>query len=743
MSQQIEYRPVEVIAGDVAMASPDFAAADAEQGGLPHFDLQAIIAAVRRNLIAICAIIAGALALGVVVTLLLVPQFVATSRVLIEQQTDQIIESETVAPQAAAQDADRFLQTQVDIIRSRAIAERVVESENLASSEEFFEAQGAELPTQDDVVGGANAAKELDRMREEMAIELFQENLRVDLPLDSRLVSIGFQSASARMAANLANATAENFIESNLARKFDSSAYAREFLSQQLTEARAKLEQSERNLNQYSRAAGLIRVAGQGTNADQETTLSVTNETLTQINSAASLATAQRIEAEKRWNSISRAPLMSVPQVLQNSAVQDFLRQRAEIEAKLADERQRHLEDHPNVRALEAQVREINEQIQSVGNSIRRAVRVEYDAALDRENSLKSQVSGLRSAALDEQDRGVQYNVLKREAETDRALYNTLLTRFNEINATAGATSNNVSMVDEAQPPSKPSFPNPIINILMALLSGIVLAVAFVFLREQFDDVTRSPDDVERKLGLTLLGLIPRSEGESPTEELQDPKSPISEAYQSLVTNLRYSSSGGIPHTLTITSAQASEGKTTSANQLAREFAELGKRTLLIDADLRHPTLHRKLANEKQEGLTTLLAGERTVDEVLVASDHPNLSYISALPIPPDPAALLNSSRVAELIEDLSGRFDCVVFDAPPMLGLTDAATLAAHCDGVLLVVDSTSGRRGAVKAAMRRLAMVRAKIIGAVLTKFDARKAGGAYSYYGTDYYTYEAKEK
>lgn len=210
-----------------------------------------------------------------------------------------------------------------------------------------------------------------------------------------------------------------------------------------------------------------------------------------------------------------------------------------------------------------------------------------------------------------------------------------------------------------------------------------------------------------------------------------------------MVTNLRYSSSGGIPHTLTITSAQASEGKTTSANQLAREFAELGKRTLLIDADLRRPTLHRKLANEKQEGLTTLLAGERTVDEVLVASDHPNLSYISALPIPPDPAALLNSNRVAELIEDLSGRFDCVVFDAPPMLGLTDAATLAAHCDGVLLVVDSTSGRRGAVKAAMRRLAMVRAKIIGAVLTKFDARKAGGAYSYYGTDYYTYEAKEK
>ena len=703
-------------------------------------DLRRVGAAIRRNLLGIIAILVIALAAGVLVTLLMRPQYMATSQVLIEQQADAIIEGAETQAYTPPQETERFLQTQVDVIESRSLAERVVESENLADREDFFAAQGTDLPQPDALAGSdASGAEGLARLRRETAIGLVMDGLSVELPVDSRLVSIHFQSGDPVIAAEMSNSIAQNFIEANLARKFDSSAYAREFLAQQLQDARSKLEQSEKDLNAFSRAAGLIRVTGQGQNADQETTLSVTTETLQQLNEAASIATAERIMAENSWRNVANQPVSSIPQVLNNSAYTSLVRERAVVEAALAQEKARHLDEHPNVQALEAQANRIDEQIQDVGQSVKNSIRLAFEATRDRENEIRQQVGSVRDAALDEQDRGVQYNVLKRVAETDRALYNTLLTRFNELSATAGATSNNVSMVDVAQVPRTPSSPNLIINLVVALRGGTILAAGFVFLREQFDDVLRTPEDVERKLGIPLLGLIPMIQGNAPAEDLEDPKSPVSEAYQSLVTNLRYSTGQGIPRTLTVTSAQAGEGKTTSAGKLALEFAELGRKTLLIDADLRRPTLHRKLENRKQEGFTTVLAGERSVEEVVVPSGHPNLSYMTALPMPPDPAALLGGTQFDDLIANLLTKYDSVVFDAPPMLGLSDAPTLAAHTDAILVVIDAHSGHRGAVKSALRRLEMVNANVIGAVLTKFNPKNVSGEYSYYGSDYYTYD----
>ncbi|MBX7496417.1 polysaccharide biosynthesis tyrosine autokinase [Qipengyuania sp. 6B39] len=705
-------------------------------------DLRAILAAMRRNLIAIAAILATALLIGVVATLLMVPKFVATSQILVEQQADQIIDTEGPQPTVSGQESERFLQTQVDVIVSRSLAERVVESEGLADNEAFFAAQGVEYPTEEDLGGIYSGRNALSRLREDAAIELLQSGLSVNLPVDSRLVAISFESTDRVVAADIANAVATNFIEANLSRKFDSSAYAREFLGQQLADAREKLERSERELNQYSRAAGLIRVTGQGANADQETTLSVTNDTLVQLNAAASQAAADRIAAENRWRSIASQASGSIPQVLQNPAYQALLRQKSEIEAQLAVERARHLEEHPNVLALEAQQAKINQQLSDVGEAVKRSVRLEYEAARDRESDITGRVSAIRSDALDEQDRGVQYNILKREAETDRALYNTLLTNFNELNATAGATSNNVSLVDLAQPPRESSSPILILNVLVAMILGLIVAGVYVFLREHLDDVVRSPEDVERKLGINVLGIVPNVGDADPQEELADPKSPMSEAYASLVANLRYSSSGGLPRTLSVTSAQAGEGKSTTSFKLATDFAGLGRRTLLVDADLRRPTLHRRFEDREKEGLTAVLAGERSIDEVIVASDRPNLSLVSALPIPVDPSALLSSYKLEMIIEELKSRFDCIVFDAPPTLGLSDSPTISAHMDAVIMVIDASSGRRGAVKSGLRRLSMVNANVLGAVLTKFEAKRLGSEYSYYTSDYYAYSTKD-
>ena len=712
-------------------------------GDTPLFaiDVRSILAAVRRNIIPFIAIVAGAIAIGVIATVLAVPQYVATSRVLVELTSEGIIEDEVISG-AAYRDSDRFIQTQVDIINSESMAERVVESEGLADSEQFFAAMGADMPSEEDYADVELGPDGIAGQRRRLATRLLRGSVEAEAPIESGIVAISVQTGDKVVSADLANAVAANYIESNLARKFDSSAYARQFLAQQLAEARDKVEKSERDLNQYSREAGLIRVTGQTETGDRETTLSVTNDSLMQVNAAASAATAERIGAEDRWRNIANRPPMSVPQVLQNSAVQNLLVQRSRTEAELAEERSRHLDDHPNVIALNSQLERVNSQIDEIGSSIKRAVRLEYESAVDRENSLKNQVSSLRSDALNEQDRGVQFNLLRRVAETDRALYNTLLTRYNELNATAGAASNNVSLVDMASPPAAPSSPNLILNLLLATIAGLGLGAAFIFLRETMDDVMRTPDDVERKLGLPLLGLVPQVEQEDIQEELSDPKSSISEAYQSLVTNLRYASAEGLPRTLVVTSSQAGEGKTTTSQTLAREFAGLGRRGLLIDADLRRPTLHRIMADKTTEGLTALLAGEKTVDQVIVRSDYANLDYISALPIPPAPSALLATADFRGLIDQMLTRYDTIIFDAPPVLGLSDAPVVSTNVDAVLMVIDAAAGRRGAAKSALRRLEMVNAPVIGAILTKFDARAAGGEYSYYGADYYAYSASD-
>ncbi|MDG5750971.1 polysaccharide biosynthesis tyrosine autokinase [Qipengyuania sp. XHP0211] len=717
---------------------PQHADGDEQDGNLLGFDLSAVLFALRRHWLAIVAFFVVAIILGVIATLLMTPVYTATSRVLVEQEADQIIEGSDTQPSVAPQDAERFLQTQVDIIQSRALAEKVIQNEGLSTDPLYFDALGGEYPTEETMEDSYTGPEGLADLREDVAIDLLQENMTATLPIDSRIVSISVETTDQALSARLSNSIAENYIAGNLDRRFDSSSYAREFLAQQLEEARENLAESERELNQYSRAAGLIRLnseSGEG----QGGTLSVTNDTLISLNSAAGSARAGRIAAQESWQNIANQPLMSIPQVLENPAIQGLLRQKSEAEAQLAEERARHLDGHPTVIALSAQVDRIDEQINQVGRSIKDSVRTQYQSAIDRERALTGQVEQLRSAALDEQDRGVQYNVLKRVADTNRSLYDTLLSRFNELNATAGATSNNVSIVDRAEVPRKPTSPSLLINLILSLLGGGLFAAGYVALREHFDDVVRSPEDVERKLGMPMLGLIPRAEdADELAEARDDPKSSINEAYQSLVTNLFYATSTGLPDVLMVTSAQASEGKTTTSNAIARSIARLGKSVVLVDGDLRRPTLHKAIGKPDQSGLTEVLGGHKTVDEVLLPSEVEHLHYMTAMPIPPDPSLLLGSPRLEGVLDELRSRYDVVIVDCPPVLGLSDAVTWSAKVDGALLVVDSSRGQRGSVKASHRRLQLVDAPLLGVVLTKFDPDAAGGSYSYYGYGYYAY-----
>jgi capsular exopolysaccharide synthesis family protein len=320
-------------------------------------------------------------------------------------------------------------------------------------------------------------------------------------------------------------------------------------------------------------------------------------------------------------------------------------------------------------------------------------------------------------------------------------LYDGLLQRYRELSAAAGITTNNISVIDKAETPNRPIWPRPLLNAAIGFLAGLFLSLLLVFLKEKFDDSVRSPDDVERKLGQPLLGTAPLLRGNSsdPVVALEDPRSLISEAHYAMRMSLELSSDQGLPGALLVTSSRQAEGKSTCAYAIARDLALSGKRVLLIDADLRKPSLHRTLGAENRTGLANVLARQKKIEEVVQRTSVDNLFLVTSGPLPPNPAQLLAGKTLNSVIARAKELFDVAIIDGPPVLGLADAPRLSSAVDGTLFVVEANRAHHGHSKAALKRLAAAKANILGVILTKFDARKAGYK-SEYGYYYYEYNS---
>jgi len=682
-------------------------------------------------------IIALSLMTALVITLLTTPRYTASTSLQINNQTAQVMgksasldSNETEI--ASASDTDRFLQTQLDIINSRAIAERVAQRLNLVGNPTFYKAVGGHIN-----LATASKAKVFDA-----TINLLLDHKIANLPRNSRLMSISFTATDPVLAAKIVNAWADEFIQANLQRRYDSSAYARDFVAGQLTEARAKLETSERDLNNYARAAGLIKTRDQNTQSDTNAGMapnSMTTASLLQLNIAANTAEQQRITAEQRWEAVSRGNLFNAPEVLSNTTVSALLTQRAQIEGELESERARHLEDFPSVQKLKAQEASINKQIESIATSVRNSVKQQYDAALDAEHKLKDQVEAMKGSSLAEQDRMVRYNLLARDADTNRSLYDNLLQRFKELTASAGISASNIAIIDHAEPPIKPSAPNIVQYLAIGLVVGILLSAIGVAVRHQLDDAVHIPEDISNKLGIPLLGVIPAMPSENLIEALKDPKSLVSEGYSALRSALLFSTQQGIPKSIAVTSSQPAEGKSTTALAIAQSITRLGRTVVILDVDLRRPSQHAMLGVPNVKGMSTILTNQGTVDEVVGQSSMENLFYITSGPIPPSPSDLLSSDRMTRLLRELEQRFDVVVMDCPPVMGFADAPHLANLAAGTVFVIQADRGRRGTLRASMTRLRGVHANMLGGVLTMFDSTKAANRYTdYYGYDYKRY-----
>ena len=517
-------------------------------------------------------------------------------------------------------------------------------------------------------------------------------------------------------------------------RRFEATSYARAFLEDRLQQLRGRLEESERQLVGYASNEAIINIpVGTGPEGSTQER-SLTADTLATLNQQLTEATADRLSAQSRLRQAGGA----TGEALSNQAINLLRERRGEAAADYAQLLIQFEPEYPAAQALAAQIQDLDRSIAREESRISSTLRSSYDNAVERDQRLSASVEGLKQRFLDQRRRSIQYNIFQRDVDTNRQLYDGLLQRYKEIGVAGGVGSNNVSIVDAASVPERPSSPRPLLNIALSLVVGLLAGVGLALLREQMDETLADPADLEKRLGISVLGAIPNTRGADPREELIDPKSGLTEAYLSVQSSLSFASEHGIPNTLVVTSTQPAEGKSTTAYAIAHSIGRSGARTVLIDGDMRSPSVHENLGLPNDRGLSNYLSGTGELEQLLHKVDGLPMAIITAGPLPPNAAELLRGPRLPHLIAELRQRFDHVIIDSPPVMGLADAPLLASQTEGTVFVIQARSIKARVAHRALERLRQGHSKIIGAVLTKFDPRRAstGDGYDYgYGYGY--------
>jgi capsular exopolysaccharide synthesis family protein len=688
----------------------------------------------KRRKFVIAGTILGFLLAGLVITLLMTPKYTATTQVEIARESNKIVNLQGVEQEAS--DADQeFYQTQYGLLRSRALAERVAVKLRLNDNPGFFEMFGVDLTRYGvQAVNGkfGPAGREL---RTRLAGEVLLKNVGVTPTRLSRLVDIAVTSPDAALSARIANAWAENFIQATLERRYEATSYARNFLEGRLEQLRRRLEESERQLVAYASDQRIINLPNTGGPSDSRAERSILADNLASINTELARATADRIKTGARYDQL-RSRGGDSTEALDNSAINVMRARRAELAADYQKLATQFEPGYPAARALQSQINELDRSIVREESRVSSSLGSEYKGAREREEALSGRVEGLKAGLLDLRRRSIQYNIYQREVDTNRTLYDGLLQRYKEIGITGGVGVNNIAIVDKAATPDRRSSPRLILNMFIAIVLGTILGAGLALLLEHVDESIMDPADVRQRLGVPLLGTVPRLQNRQPAEALRDRKSELFDAYLAVQANLRFATDHGLPRTLSVTSTRPAEGKSTTALSLATTLVRSGHSVVLVDGDMRAPSVHHLLGRDYSVGLSNYLAGDDTLDGLLFEAKEYGFTAMTAGPLPPNAAELLTSDRLTMLLDRLLERFDHVVIDSPPVMGLADAPLIGNRVEAVVYVVESHGIRSRQVRTALDRLADAGARVIGTVLTKFDARQAHTGYHYeYGYDY--------
>jgi capsular exopolysaccharide synthesis family protein len=670
-----------------------------------------------------------ALVAGLVVTLLTVPTYKANASVVADPIGTLITPEQAIESAMTLRTAAEQFMTQLEVIKSRKTAMEVAETLNLGERYDFL---GADI----DERRPPNRTDEqwlADKQR--MAAERLKNNVAAEVSGNNFVIVISYTSEDPALAAEIANAYVDNFAESDTRSQIEENAYIKQYLEEQIELVRSRLEDAEIEANDFARNSGIIVQQGSGEDVQSATTLTTAN--LVSINQRVSEARAKRIETEQRWRSIQDLPADQLPEVQSNPVLQQLVADRTELETKLSELRQRYNDEFPQIVNIKEQIDILDRQINRTSDSIKATVRNAYIVARNQEQALEAELGSVKSETLTEQDSQVGFGVLERETQALRDRLRLLLDRYNSVNTATNADTGKLTKLDPATVPTEPESPSLIRNMGIALVLGIAFAGGLAVLRETLDDRIRSLDDVEDKFGLPLLGHTPFVEGRDFDVEGANRFSALMEAYASIRSAIDFS----LPrnqNVIQMTSSQASEGKTTTAVILAELFASLGRKTLLIDCDLRRPSVARLLEIENPTaGTVEVMLGHTDLQSAVVKGIHENLEILPVGSMTPNPTEVMASHQLREFIEKCREEYSLVLIDSPPVMGIADAPLLSRSVDATIFVLEANKVQFGQARAAVRRVRSAGGNILGVILTKYRALEAGQSYDYqYG--YYQY-----
>jgi polysaccharide biosynthesis transport protein len=669
------------------------------------------------------------------------PVYDATALVEVDKEAQNVLPFQTEDAYSEYMDEEDYIETQMKILQSETLAFDTIASLDLDRYPEF---------------GGSSSSAPFRRTavgeRPPAVLGAFLGRLGVKRIPDSRLIEVTFAAQDPQLAARVVNAHVQNYIEANFKSKYDATTQASGWLSSELEELRQQMEKSEDARIAYQRANQIWQVG-----AAQD----ITTQKLAELSNTVTQAQTDMAQKEALYRMAEGGDADALPAIRNNSSVQDLLRRKSDLDESYADAVNQYGPNFPKVKRLADQRRQVEADLDSARKTAVAEIQEDYDTARKRLDLLQGELDAQKAAANDMAEKLVEYNILQRDADSNKQLYDGLLEKLKEADISAGLRSSNIRVVDPALVPTTPSQPQKTRNILLSILVGLVGGVGLAVFREYMDNTVKSPDDIESLTGLPSLAVVPSwphgngrhtrlarlvgngttPEIESPRVELlayAQPKSQISEAFRALRTSLLLSQAEHPPQVILVTSALPREGKTTAAVNLAVTLAQLGDRTLLMDADLRKPGIRRalNLSVGRDAGLSSYLAGVCSLDEVTLL--HPAITNLAAMttgPVPPSPADLLSSHRMRDALEELRRRFKFIVIDSPPVMAATDAVILSALTDGVLVVVRSGSTPKEAFTRSRDLLAAVKCRLLGVVLNAVDSSAPDYYYSY---RYYPY-----
>ncbi|MGA2002473.1 MAG: polysaccharide biosynthesis tyrosine autokinase [Terriglobales bacterium] len=708
----------------------------------------------RKWLVITC--IVGIFAVVAIASLRQTPIYEAAGEIVVNKSDSNLITFKDSGPVVDYVDQSD-LDTEVQILQSDLLILQVIRQLNLDKRPEFGGHPEQKQPNlvADPLQNDSNHTSAL--------LGAFRGNLHVTLRPNTRIIEIHYNSPDPQLAASAVNTLAATYVEQNFKTKFESTMQASDWLQKQLIDLQMKVETSQEKLVRYQKEHEIL-------GADEKT--NITTAKLDEINKELTVAESDRMQKEAIYRQTqSGDPEVVAAAIIADAAggvsatgsrLLDKLRdQQATLGIQVAELSSQFGPAYPKVVQLNNQLKEIDRQLQSEVNKSVDHLKGEYLAALQRESMLQASFEKQKQEANKLNESAIEYSILKREVESNRTLYEGLLEKLKEAGVTAGLRSNNFRIINAARVPTSPSEPNIPRNLLFALVIGTISGVGLAFLLENMDNTVRTPEQAQAISALPSLGMIPLGSKTSregaggrlaltSSKEAVEmvtqvrPQSQMAESYRALRTSLLLSNLGAPPKVIMVTSARPQEGKTTTSINTAIVLAQKGVRVLLIDADLRRPSVHKTLGMGPRSGLSNVLTGTATVAQTVTTSPVlPNLFILPAGTPPPNPAELLASSNMRDLLMELRDQYDHIVIDTPPTLSVTDAVVLSPRADATILVIRSGQTTKQALRRARDILMQVNAHVAGVLLNAVDLTSPDYYYYYEYQGKYTHYYQEE